>query len=277
VNRLLRASRPPCAASLRDLRALAAIGLPAAALAAGGFALGLALGGPRAVAAQAGGTTDMDLDGLGDQIEKILGTDPFVGDTDHDGFGDLEEFARHSDPLVLGSAPQNGDVSVGMLGRASGGEVEVIVPLFLPGSDLDGLDLRLGMRIGETLLEIPPSVWLPMSNYQLTLGAQPVDAVLTLYLKIPETLVTTFGGLSFYALATPPGAPSPVTASVLNLQQSGPVTLQVVDVEDIGGTGLSSAYRPLNDPGEIPTSWSPGELCSRTTQTVGVVVKVVIQ
>lgn len=41
---------------------------------------------------------DRDRDGLIDDLEKILGTDPRVADTDHDGYADKAEVLRHFDP-----------------------------------------------------------------------------------------------------------------------------------------------------------------------------------
>ncbi len=42
---------------------------------------------------------DTDLDGLADHVERWIGTDPFVSDTDGDGVNDWAELTGESDPL----------------------------------------------------------------------------------------------------------------------------------------------------------------------------------
>lgn len=42
--------------------------------------------------------TDSDEDGLGDDMEVSLGTDPEDPDTDHDGWDDLTELVHDTDP-----------------------------------------------------------------------------------------------------------------------------------------------------------------------------------
>lgn len=47
-----------------------------------------------------GGPKDSDADGLTDEEEQKLGTNPFDPDTDHDGLGDFDEVRKyHTDPL----------------------------------------------------------------------------------------------------------------------------------------------------------------------------------
>jgi hypothetical protein len=48
---------------------------------------------------------DSDSDGLGDNAETTLGTDPFSEDTDGDGYSDFDELQVESDPLDPGSSP----------------------------------------------------------------------------------------------------------------------------------------------------------------------------
>lgn len=269
-------NRSPQPSGRPSARPVVGVVAPAALLAAGGFALGLALGEPRTVEAQITASQDLDNDGLIDEIELILGTDPFTNDTDQDGYGDLEEVARHSNPLITSSIPEAEPVAVAMVGRASAGTLEIVLPLYLEQGNLAGLDFSIGMRLGQSVFEIDPAVWLPMATYSVHPGAIPGDAVIVLKLQIFESFVTGVGNLSFYATATPAGAAGPVTAGVLNLVSMSPVTVQVIGLEDTGSE-FSSAYRPLNDAPEIPASWSPGELCSRTTEPVGLVGSVVIQ
>lgn len=51
------------------------------------------------------GFADSDADGLNDNAEKLLGTDPFNPDSDGDGFHDGHEFWDNADPLTPGFDP----------------------------------------------------------------------------------------------------------------------------------------------------------------------------
>ncbi len=58
------------------------------------------------------GIIDSDGDGLSDQVENLIGTDPFLTDTDNDGFSDLLEHSLESsgfDPLNPTDADCKGD------------------------------------------------------------------------------------------------------------------------------------------------------------------------
>lgn len=48
---------------------------------------------------------DSDVDGLSDELEKTLGTDPHKTDSDNDGRSDSQEYFDHTDPLKA-DAPQ---------------------------------------------------------------------------------------------------------------------------------------------------------------------------
>jgi hypothetical protein len=55
-----------------------------------------------------GGALDLDHDGLPDDVEAELGTDPARRDTDRDGYGDGDELAWGSDPLDAASVIYTG-------------------------------------------------------------------------------------------------------------------------------------------------------------------------
>jgi len=62
---------------------------------------------------------DSDKDGLPDNIEKILGTNPYKADTDGDGYNDLQEIKSGYSPLIAGPAgkytPQEWDIVKGKI------------------------------------------------------------------------------------------------------------------------------------------------------------------
>lgn len=49
------------------------------------------------------GTKDTDHDGITDEVEKMIGTDPYKFDTDNDGVGDGDELRQGRNPLGAGS------------------------------------------------------------------------------------------------------------------------------------------------------------------------------
>jgi hypothetical protein len=56
---------------------------------------------------------DEDLDGLTNGDEEILGTDPYIADSDGDGMSDLEEIEAGTNPLYKYSHLYEGDYRVG--------------------------------------------------------------------------------------------------------------------------------------------------------------------
>jgi hypothetical protein len=49
------------------------------------------------------GTRDSDNDGLTDEVERLIGTDPFNPDTDGDGMNDADEIRAGRNPLGPGN------------------------------------------------------------------------------------------------------------------------------------------------------------------------------
>lgn len=62
---------------------------------------------------EGGGTLDSDGDGLTDDEEAELGTDPDSSDTDFDGWDDYEEIERNTDPTNGGDTPYTGGWPIG--------------------------------------------------------------------------------------------------------------------------------------------------------------------
>lgn len=250
-----------------------ALVLPSVVLTAGAFLVGaeLAESGSPLDATTGGAPSDMDADGLLDQSEWILGTDPLRSDTDEDGFADIEELARQSDPAEPTSVPPFQDISLSMSARASGGQVYLEIPIYLRESSLKGLDFRLGVVINGIQAEIEPAAYLPITTFYVVPGADPLDSILVLNVALPETLVLSFGFTSFYATAAPAGATGPTTATVLNLTSSGGVVMALTQQVHGGGQTIGSVYRPIHEIEDIPDTWNPGEICSQETQIIGTV------
>jgi len=256
--------------------------LPTLGLALMAFALGQGLDRSHLLAAAPMGGDDVDGDGFPDALELILGTDGLSADTDSDGIGDMEEVARQSDPLVYDSVPGTDPVSAGALARASDGALHASFPIYVQGGNFAGVGLEFGAYVSGVQLVIPPQVYMPISTVGIFAASTPGDVILMFTMSIPQSLVASLGSISLYVRTAPIGAPAPTVAAVINLQSFGGVLVAVQATG--GGVGVQGAgsqqetvYRPLSSGGEIPTSWTGGQICSQRSTTVGSVGPVLKQ
>lgn len=60
---------------------------------------------------------DSDSDGLDDSLERAIGTNPFLSDSDNDSYNDLLEVLNHYDPLSKGRLPINEKLSKKLAGK----------------------------------------------------------------------------------------------------------------------------------------------------------------
>lgn len=61
--------------------------------------------------------TDSDSDGLDDELESTIGTDPLNNDSDNDGYNDGQEIENHFDPLGPGKLPADEKIRNDLQGR----------------------------------------------------------------------------------------------------------------------------------------------------------------
>ena len=252
------------------------LALPVLALSAGAFLFGLELEASPELLAMTTGVSDHDGDGLVDVQETILRTDSLAADSDLDGFSDLEEFARGSDPTLFASVPGPDAVSIAMTGRAKDGVFRAVTALYVAGGDLTGASLTFGVLLGGQLVPLDPMLFFAGANLSVLPAATAGDQIYLLETPFPEPLVMALGSTGIFATYTTPGSAVVTHATALNLQGINGVVAQVVQTSGTPG-GSGSLYRPLADDPDIPVTWDPAQVCVQDLTTVGVVGAVLQQ
>ncbi len=229
--------------------------------------LGWVLGAAPELGAVAGGSTsDLDGDGLTDIQEVVLGSKVDEADSDGDGLRDLEEIARQLDPLTP-DAPTSADLGVGFAVRATGGVFYLTTAVFVPDGDLTNVELELGLYFEGMLFPLSPADYLPLSE-SFAEGGEGVDSeVVAFSFPIPEFLLQSVGSLGFYATTSPQGVPV-TSAAVANLTTAAGVTALRRVTQGPSGPGIS--ILPISPPGDLPSSFTPNEVCFQETVLIGV-------
>jgi hypothetical protein len=217
------------------------------------------------IAATSDPSSDDDGDGLVLLQEQIMGSDPNVADTDMDGYSDLEELARNSDPLDAGVIPAGIIPDVGMQARIDAGVLHALIAVYLPGSNPTGIQFEVGARIGAAIYELPPEVYLAGAHVNALPGANPSDAIVIIDSGYPEGVLHALGSLSLCATLVPNGGTQVESAAAVNLLSHGGVAVAIQAAP--GGTG--SLYRPLGGDDSIPSSWLPEQACVQEQEVVG--------
>lgn len=246
--------------------------LPCLALTAGGYLFGLSFEESQLSAAPLG-SLDLDQDGLVDAQESILLTDAFQADSDGDGFSDLEEFSRGSDPTVFAETPGAPVGALAMTGRAQNGVFRAVTALYVPGGSLAGATVSFGALAGGKMAPLDPMLFFTGANLTVIPTGTGNDLIYVLETPVPESLIFALGSASFFATYASPGATTVEAATAINLLGVNGVVAQIV-----GGTaGAGSTYRPLADDPDIPATWTPAQVCVQNLTTVGVVGSVLQQ
>lgn len=228
---------------------------------------------------------DSDGDGLPNEIESYLGTNPDLGDTDGDGFQDGEEFARHSDPLDMGAVPQSEKVGVAMAIYEEGNKIRPVIAVYAKDGNTRAANLLVGVRVGSQMRNLPLSFF----SKNAKLGSAPTvnsGAAITIFDgTMKANQVKRFGSLSIYGTGSYRGAV--VSADALNLFDVNGVIVSRFVTSSTAATSKNSSnwgnfstgqYKPLTGSGKAPPpSWAGGSVCSQTVATAGVSGSVVSQ
>lgn len=261
-----------CARSSLRSAALALVGLGVVAT-----AFGVGRGEGRLAAASNSGRSDLDDDGLTDEQEDVLGTRVDLADTDADGFSDLEERARGSDPLAQNSVPAAQGFALGTLASLEGDQVSFLSAVYVDGASAEAFDVRLGIVYGGVPIYFRPSSFQYKRAF-VRAGADTVDSLTVLEIAISQRLVQRLGQIDMFSVvrSTSPGAPGVAVSVVPLINFAGVIVsaeseeLNYSPVNGGNGTPTGITYRPLAGDSGIPSSWTGGEICFQRTAAVGV-------
>lgn len=243
------------------------LGLFGAGIAA---SMGLWLAQPRSLSASelpAGG--DHDGDGLFNTQELIFGTDPLHSDTDRDGFVDLVELARQSDPVLANSQPPVASApSVGLATVSDGTTVLLTTAIYVPGDHQGGIGLSFGLAFNGLNLSIPFQTLAPISLIESQLVAGDSGLVFKVSTPIPDAFLQSLGKSSIYAIVGPPSGGPAFSAAVVNLQTQGGILTQSRQTSQ--GTGPQGLiYQPIVPPANLPMEYQKDKICQQLTIPVG--------
>jgi hypothetical protein len=242
---------------------------------------------------------DYDQDGLSNHFESTMGTSPYTVDTDGDGYCDLEEFARGSNPLESLNVPLPGGISLNMSASGEVDGVHLQIATYFTDGDLRNKDIQAGIVINGEPRLLPgllKEVGVDISQWNAAGGG----TIVLLNAPFPESVVHTFGQVSLFTMMSVESAPGIVAASAMNLASvDGVVGLVQSDPQvrwgafsyqgamgggssgSSVGPGAGSIYTPIpTGDGTVPATWNPGEICFQATipisNTGGVITSEVV-
>lgn len=231
------------------------------------------------LAADAPSVNDPDGDGLSNDFEWVLRSDPQQADTDGDGFSDLEEFARGSSVFWSGSVPLPGEFASRMTVRRGNGFVHVLMATYSLHGEFDDYASSIGLMINGQLVSIPPSYVTNRAEIA-TLPTSNGSAVQVIQLPIRDQLVYGTGALTIFGTVARASTGAVIAADVADLKSDATSIFLRTQIKDrpsqrsdlrlhAGAMG-GSIYVPLPPPGQVPSTWNAGLICRQVSSVVGV-------
>ncbi len=235
------------------------------------------LGGAPAVHAEEGCDLDVDADGLFDELELVLGTNPNRYDTDGDGFGDGEEVARGSNPRRKQVVPTGNAVGLSMEAFLTEDRVHAATVIYLPAGSRRARSLQFGMERNGRLVTVPMGVLrggeapriVPLSDGGRLVVLDPV---------LPHDFVVARGGLAMWVSISSGSeflAADSLTVGVVDGELFERVVVDsnpLMTATQQSTPAQGSVFRPLSATGAgSSASQLPGRICAQTTMTLGVV------
>lgn len=219
---------------------------------------------------------DSDGDGLPDAQELLVGTSSLDFDTDADGFGDGEEFARQSDPRDPLSVPSGDGVSATLLARGHGGKLRLVIALHEPQGLEDYSMVRIGALVQGDIVAVPVERFLGISDVRHVPGTGG-SAVTTIDLPINPGLVHAGGMATFFLAAGQTNTMTFNTAAKVDIQsEAGELVLlrpiqANLDRRASGGSGGGLREPiPVSTPPPGNAGWVSGAICYQRSEVVGV-------
>lgn len=215
--------------------------------------------------------SDFDTDGLIYQQEYLLGTDDDTADTDIDGYSDLEEIARGSDPLEPGSVPSDQDYSSSVFAYSQAGFLHFQAAVYVKNADTNGLRLEAGFvgKQGQSFVFGPDVIATASFNSKRATNA--ADLLIMMNLPIPESFITKLGQLNLFVRlvetgSTPGSTTGAGSASTMTVVASAGTMMQVQFAPVSVNEGDGVIYRPLTGPNDpAPSTAATGQVCWQNT------------
>jgi hypothetical protein len=229
---------------------------------------------------------DHDGDGLKNTVEEVLGSSPYAVDSDSDGYSDMEEFARHSDPTDASSIPLPSSLDIAMLVSGEQDGLHVQIATYYTDGQLANKLYQTGvLAVGE--VRFVPEL-LEQTGVTLSRGTTAVAGTDVIVLDFPfnESTIHFLGDISIFVTLTLDGSPTVDAAAGIDLISSDNIVLLLkpgpndrwaaYQSQQAGGGGgtsgptAGSVYLPIpTGGGEVPSTWTPGEICYQATMEVG--------
>lgn len=219
-------------------------------------------------------SADYDGDGLTDDQELVLGTFPFVADSDDDGYLDGEEVARQSDPQDIFSVPETEGISAALVARGEENDLRLVMCVHEPAGELFDSIIRLGALREGQIVTVPMGRVLGLSEVREipgTLGSR----VITIELPVHPNFVHSAGRATFFLAAGNATTLLYGSASKVDVTSTdGILLLQRVanaDQETHATQGGGSIRQPIPSGAAptVPSTWIPGAVCFQRSSVVG--------
>jgi hypothetical protein len=257
-----------------------ALGLMAAVAAAVAWSQGPALVPVLHASTSARPSTDLDADGLDDQLELRLGTSPARIDSDGDGVSDPEEVARGSQPTSSSSMPGPDPLGVGLEVYQNGGPLKLVSFFYVGDGNMAAKTISMGARVGSVVRVAPISYFTQAAKFTTLAGKAPGSVVLVIDAPVDPLLVERFGSMSFFTSLANLGKVT--DAAVVDLAWKGLMLEYLVEklpsaLHGHQTGGISTArYEPI-DPSAVPPDWVPNQICAQAMAVSASVGPVLIQ
>jgi hypothetical protein len=223
---------------------------------------------------------DTDADGLTDAQEQILNTNQFQVDSDGDGYSDAEEFARHSSPTHPLSTPLPSTVDLALSARGDSDRLVVVFAAYIGMLQPSEVNFSMGALLGGRVSNIPAWYFMREAWMTSTPAAVPGTSIVIVEMSLPPHFVHALGNVSLFGVLEDLNTGAALAADVIDIGSANGVVfmrspvLMLRSTQQVGGPGVplsGSIYLPIppGGDGDIPMSWTPGQVCYQKTQAVG--------